>query len=53
MITRSRLLVVMEMMDGGELFERISTQKNFTEGQAAKYTHQVVGRGVVGVLVKV
>ena len=38
---RSRLLVVMELMDGGELFERISQQKYFTEQLAAKYTKQV------------
>ncbi|KAI0240481.1 MAP kinase-activated protein kinase 5 [Lamellibrachia satsuma] len=38
---RSRLLVVMELMDGGELFERISQQKHFTEQLAAKYTKQI------------
>ncbi|KAK2172992.1 hypothetical protein NP493_913g02064 [Ridgeia piscesae] len=38
---RSRLLVVMELMDGGELFERISQQKYFTEQLAAKYTKQI------------
>lgn len=38
---RSRLLVVMELMEGGELFDRISKQKHFTEFQAAIYTKQV------------
>ena len=31
----------MELMDGGELFERISQQKYFTEQLASKYTKQV------------
>ena len=41
LVARSRLLVVMELMEGGELFDRISQQKYFTENQAAKYTKQV------------
>ena len=40
-ISRSRLLVVMELMEGGELFDRISKYKYFTEFQAANYTRQV------------
>ncbi|KAK2161892.1 hypothetical protein LSH36_108g06046 [Paralvinella palmiformis] len=39
---KSRLLLVMELMDGGELFDRISRQKYFTESQAARYTKQIV-----------
>ncbi len=31
----------MELMEGGELFDRISKQKHFTEFQAAIYTKQV------------
>ena len=31
---RGRLLMVMELMDGGELFDRISQQKGFTERKA-------------------
>ncbi|XP_063968051.1 MAP kinase-activated protein kinase 5-like [Lytechinus pictus] len=38
---RSRLLVVMELMDGGELFDRISKQKRFTERQAVILTKQI------------
>ena len=37
----SRLLVVMELMDGGELFDRIGHHRNFTENIAARYTRQV------------
>ena len=36
----------MEMMEGGELFDRISQHKHFTERQAAFYTMQVGGAGV-------
>ncbi|XP_039248171.2 MAP kinase-activated protein kinase 5-like [Styela clava] len=39
--SRSRLLLVMELMDGGELFHRISQQNGFTERQAAVVTKQV------------
>ena len=38
---RPRLLVVMELMEGGELFDRISKQKGFTERQAAIFMKQV------------
>jgi len=31
----------MELMKGGELFDRISNKKVFTECEAAKYTRQV------------
>ena len=31
----------MELMDGGELFDRISQAKYFTERQAARYTKQI------------
>ena len=37
----SRLLLVLELMDGGELFYRISKQNGFTERQAAHTTMQV------------
>ena len=40
-LSRPRLLLVMELMDGGELFDRISKQKHFTECKAAFYTKQV------------
>lgn len=38
---RSRLLVVMELMEGGELFDRIKKSKYFSEAEAVKYTLQV------------
>ncbi|CAH1801582.1 unnamed protein product, partial [Owenia fusiformis] len=38
---KARLLVVMELMDGGELFDRISQQRCFTEKQVASYTRQI------------
>ncbi|ETE71602.1 Aldehyde dehydrogenase, mitochondrial [Ophiophagus hannah] len=37
---RSRLLIVMEMMEGGELFHRISQHRHFTEKQASEVTKQ-------------
>jgi len=37
----SRLLLVLELMDGGELFYRISKQNGFTERQAAHTTMQI------------
>ena len=37
----SRLLLVLELMEGGELFYRISKQNGFTERQAAATTLQV------------
>ncbi|XP_071789627.1 MAP kinase-activated protein kinase 5-like [Asterias amurensis] len=36
-----RLLMVMELMDGGELFDRISQQKGFTESRAIRYAIQI------------
>ncbi len=38
---RARLLLVMEYMEGGELFDRISKSKGFTEKKAAMFTKQV------------
>ncbi|ELU04869.1 hypothetical protein CAPTEDRAFT_227750 [Capitella teleta] len=38
---RSRLLVVMELMDGGELFDRIGHHRHFTESNASRYTLQI------------
>lgn len=37
---RARLLIVMEMMEGGELFHRISQHRHFTEKQASQVTKQ-------------
>ncbi|XP_038629777.1 MAP kinase-activated protein kinase 5 isoform X3 [Scyliorhinus canicula] len=36
-----RLLIVMEMMEGGELFHRISQHKHFTEKMASQVTKQI------------
>eukprot|EP00116_Pleurobrachia_bachei_P002916 sb/3463178/ len=38
---RDMLLVVLEMMPGGELFERISKRRRFTEREAALVTKQI------------
>lgn len=38
---RARLLIVMEMMEGGELFHRISQHRHFTEKMASEVTKQV------------
>ncbi|XP_043924553.1 MAP kinase-activated protein kinase 5 [Protopterus annectens] len=38
---RPRLLIVMEMMEGGELFHRISQHRHFTEKQASQVTKQI------------
>jgi len=38
---KDRLLVVMEMMSGGELFDRISKKKRFTEREASIVTKQI------------
>nr|XP_006114489.1 MAP kinase-activated protein kinase 5 isoform X2 [Pelodiscus sinensis] len=38
---RARLLFVMEMMEGGELFHRISQHRHFTEKQASQVTKQI------------
>ncbi|KAL4224378.1 MAP kinase-activated protein kinase 5 [Mactra antiquata] len=35
------LLLVLEMMEGGELFDRISKQKKFTEKKAARYFKKI------------
>ncbi|KAK3514719.1 hypothetical protein QTP70_028331 [Hemibagrus guttatus] len=37
---RARLLIVMEMMEGGELFHRISQHRHFTEKMASEVTKQ-------------
>ncbi|KAG8146005.1 hypothetical protein E2320_012433 [Naja naja] len=42
---RSRLLIVMEMMEGGELFHRISQHRHFTEKQASEVTKQATAFG--------
>lgn len=42
---RARLLIVMEMMEGGELFHRISQHRHFTEKMASQVTKQVNPRG--------
>lgn len=39
--SQSRLLLILELMDGGELFSRISKQSGFTERQAAATTMQI------------
>uniref|UniRef100_A0A8C7JNR4 non-specific serine/threonine protein kinase n=1 Tax=Oncorhynchus kisutch TaxID=8019 RepID=A0A8C7JNR4_ONCKI len=39
-IPRARLLIVMEMMEGGELFHRISQHRHFTEKMASQVTKQ-------------
>lgn len=41
---RARLLIVMEMMEGGELFHRISQHKHFTEKMASQVTKQVTNK---------
>uniref|UniRef100_A0A8C4N2R0 non-specific serine/threonine protein kinase n=1 Tax=Eptatretus burgeri TaxID=7764 RepID=A0A8C4N2R0_EPTBU len=40
-MARARLLIVMEMMEGGELFHRISQCRHFTEKQASQVAKQV------------
>uniref|UniRef100_A0A8C7UHM2 MAP kinase-activated protein kinase 5 n=1 Tax=Oncorhynchus mykiss TaxID=8022 RepID=A0A8C7UHM2_ONCMY len=40
-IPRARLLIVMEMMEGGELFHRISQHRHFTEKMASQVTKQI------------
>uniref|UniRef100_A0A8C6LWV9 non-specific serine/threonine protein kinase n=1 Tax=Nothobranchius furzeri TaxID=105023 RepID=A0A8C6LWV9_NOTFU len=39
--SRARLLIVMEMMEGGELFHRISQHQHFTEKMASQVTKQI------------
>ncbi|ESO07938.1 hypothetical protein HELRODRAFT_75608, partial [Helobdella robusta] len=39
---KNRLLVVMELMEGGELFDKIKKSKYFTEKEAVKYTLQIL-----------
>lgn len=46
---RARLLIVMEMMEGGELFHRISQHRHFTEKQASQVTKQASQRWWGGV----
>lgn len=41
-VPRSRLFLVMEFMEGGELFDRISQEAFFTEETAAGYMRQIV-----------
>ncbi|KAI8478601.1 MAP kinase-activated protein kinase 5 [Branchiostoma belcheri] len=41
-VARSRLLVVMELMNGGELFDQIIRERHFTEKKAAAITKQIV-----------
>uniref|UniRef100_A0A8C2A3P1 non-specific serine/threonine protein kinase n=1 Tax=Cyprinus carpio TaxID=7962 RepID=A0A8C2A3P1_CYPCA len=41
---RARLLIVMEMMEGGELFHRISQHKHFTEKMASQVTKQNISK---------
>lgn len=38
---KARLLMVLEFMEGGELFDRISKETRFTEKKAAKYLQQI------------
>ena len=38
---KKRLLLVMELMEGGELFEYITTKKNFTEKEASTILKQI------------
>lgn len=45
LFNRARLLIVMEMMEGGELFHRISQHRHFTEKMASQVTKQVKPRG--------
>ena len=40
-IFRPRVLMVMELMEGGELFELVRTKRRFTEKQAVNFTKQV------------
>lgn len=40
-VFRARLLMVMEFMEGGELFDRISKESGFTERKAAKYLRHI------------
>ena len=38
---RPRILMVMELMEGGELFELVRTKRRFTEKEAVNFTKQV------------
>ncbi|WAR01278.1 MAPK5-like protein [Mya arenaria] len=38
---KAYLLMVMEMMEGGELFDRISRERRFTENKAAKFFRKI------------
>lgn len=40
-LPKARLLMVLEFMEGGELFDRISKESRFTEKKAAKYFRQI------------
>ena len=37
-----RILLVLEWMSGGELFQRITTKRKFTEKEASAVTRQIV-----------
>jgi len=37
-----RILMVMELMKGGELFELVRTKRRFTEKEAVNFTKQVM-----------
>lgn len=39
--SRPRILLVLELMEGGELFEFISKQHHFTEQEASRYIRQI------------
>ena len=40
-ISKRRILLVMELMEGGELFEYITRQRNFTEREASQILRQI------------
>jgi len=40
-----RVLMVMELMEGGELFELVRTKRRFTEKEAVNFTRQVEFKG--------
>ena len=41
-VVKKRILLVMELMEGGELFEYITKRRNFTEREASQILNQVV-----------
>ena len=40
-VTKKRILLVMELMEGGELFEYITRRRNFTEREASEILQQI------------